>query len=169
VEIAQAAHTTAVVSAPGLGDAIQALKAGMLEIADIHVVSKSDRGDAERTFADLKHMLALGASHSTPGHWLAPVLGISAFTGAGVQDLVNALVQHRTLVASQTEAGRRRRRRIAEFRLRKTAETLMLERFDRAAAMLMAPFAERLHKREADPYTLAGELLAASRQQLSCT
>jgi LAO/AO transport system kinase len=169
VEIAQAAHTTVVVSAPGLGDAIQALKAGMLEIADIHVVSKSDRGDAERTLADLKHMLALGASHSTPGDWLAPVLGISAFTGAGVQDLVNALVQHRTLVASQTEAGRRRRRRIAEFRLRKTAETLMLERFDRAAAMLMAPFAERLHKREADPYTLAGELLAASRQQLSCT
>jgi len=169
VEIAQAAHTTVVVSAPGLGDAIQALKAGMLEIADIHVVSKSDRGDAERTLADLKHMLALGVPHSTPGHWLAPVLGISAFTGAGVQDLVNALVQHRALVASQTEAGCRRRRRIAEFRLRKTAETLMLERFDNAAATLVAPFAERLHKREADPYTLAGELLAASQQQPAST
>ena len=64
VEIARAAHTTVVVSAPGLGDEIQAIKAGILEIADIHVVSKCDRPDSNRTITDLKHMLALGAHAS---------------------------------------------------------------------------------------------------------
>src|SRR6476661_8458133 len=60
VEVARAAHTTVVVSAPGLGDDIQAIKAGILEIADIHAVSKSDKPDANRTIADLKMMLMLG-------------------------------------------------------------------------------------------------------------
>ena len=62
VEVARAAHTTVVVSAPGLGDDIQAIKAGILEIADIHVVSKCDRPDADRRVADLKSMLALGSA-----------------------------------------------------------------------------------------------------------
>ncbi len=60
VDVARAAHTTVVVSPPGLGDDIQAIKAGILEIADIHVVSKCDRPDANRMIADLKNMLALG-------------------------------------------------------------------------------------------------------------
>ena len=61
IEVVQAAHTTVVVSAPGLGDDIQAIKAGVLEIADLHVVSKCDRSDAERTITELKHMLMMGA------------------------------------------------------------------------------------------------------------
>jgi LAO/AO transport system kinase len=65
VDVARAAHTTVVVSAPGLGDDIQAIKAGILEIADIHVVSKCDRPDASRTIADLKNMLALGLKPGT--------------------------------------------------------------------------------------------------------
>ncbi|MCE8421805.1 methylmalonyl Co-A mutase-associated GTPase MeaB, partial [Rhodovulum sulfidophilum] len=60
VEIAKASHTTVVVSAPGLGDEIQAIKAGILEIADLHVVSKCDRSDANRTLTDLKTMLKDG-------------------------------------------------------------------------------------------------------------
>src|SRR5581483_5956762 len=62
VEVARAAHTTVVVSAPGLGDDIQAIKAGILEIADVHVVSKCDRPDANKTIAELKAMLTLGLS-----------------------------------------------------------------------------------------------------------
>ncbi|MGC1817872.1 MAG: methylmalonyl Co-A mutase-associated GTPase MeaB, partial [Casimicrobiaceae bacterium] len=65
VDVARAAHTTVVVSAPGLGDDIQAIKAGILEIADIHVVSKCDKPDANRTIADLKNMLALGLKPGT--------------------------------------------------------------------------------------------------------
>jgi LAO/AO transport system kinase len=69
VDVARAAHTTVVVSAPGLGDDIQAIKAGILEIADIHVVSKCDKPDAHRTIADLKTMLALGSTHLDREQW----------------------------------------------------------------------------------------------------
>jgi LAO/AO transport system kinase len=69
VDVARAAHTTVVVSAPGLGDDIQAIKAGILEIADVHVVSKCDRADANRTIVDLKTMLALGMTHLDTGKW----------------------------------------------------------------------------------------------------
>src|SRR5262245_38056859 len=73
VDVARAAHTTVVVSSPGLGDDIQAIKAGILEIADIHVVGKSDRPDADKTAADLKAMLALGAPTQRSGSWRPPV------------------------------------------------------------------------------------------------
>ena len=82
VEIVRASHTTVVVSAPGLGDEIQAIKAGILEIADIHVVSKCDRSDANRTLVDLKQMLMLGMGKEKP-EWTIPVVGTSALNGAG--------------------------------------------------------------------------------------
>jgi LAO/AO transport system kinase len=75
VDVARAAHTTVVVSAPGLGDDIQAIKAGILEIADIHVVSKCDRPDASRTIADLKTMLALGVTQMDTEKWAAEAPG----------------------------------------------------------------------------------------------
>ncbi len=75
VDVARAAHTTVVVSAPGLGDDIQAIKAGILEIADIHVVSKCDRPDANRTIADLKNMLALGLKSGTDHVFTAALAG----------------------------------------------------------------------------------------------
>ncbi len=88
VEVARAAHTTVVVSAPGLGDDIQAIKAGILEIADIHVVSKSDRPGAERTLGDLKSMLAMGPSSARSGDWQVPVLASCALSGDGVVGLL---------------------------------------------------------------------------------
>src|SRR5690606_9172288 len=69
VDVVRAAHTTVVVSAPGLGDDIQAIKAGILEIADIHVVSKCDRPDANRTVTELKSMLGLGLKLEQGGGW----------------------------------------------------------------------------------------------------
>ena len=161
VEIARASHTTVVVSAPGLGDEIQAIKAGMLEIADIHVVSKCDRSDANRTLVDLKQMLTLGAAMSEKPEWQTPVVGVSAYTGEGLDDLVTAIERHRT-VAFDTETGRRRRLAIANFRLQKTAETLLLERFAEASRKLRPALAERLGSRTADPYSLANELVAGT-------
>jgi LAO/AO transport system kinase len=160
VEIAKASHTIVVVSAPGLGDEIQAIKAGLLEIADIHVVSKYDRSDASRTLVDIKQMLTLGAATAATQEWQAPVLGISSHTGEGLDALVSAINLHRS-VTFETENGRRRRLSIARFRLQKTAENLLLERFFTAANALAPTFAERLRQREADPYSLANELLAA--------
>lgn len=159
VEIARASDTTVVVSAPGLGDEIQAIKAGVLEIADIHVVSKCDRSDAQRTLTDLKNMLALGAA--ARADWRVPVVGTSSVSGEGLDALVAAIEAHRA--ASRDSAlGRARRQRIAEFRLHKTAQTLLLEAFERAAASLQSDFAQRLACREGDPYSLARELVATS-------
>jgi LAO/AO transport system kinase len=161
VEIAKAADTTVVVSAPGLGDEIQAIKAGMLEIADVHVVSKCDRSDAHRTLTDLKQMLTLGVKGGKKAEWRVPVVGVSSYDGTGFDDLMKALEQHRA-VALHSEMGRQRRVAIAGFRLTKTAENLLMERFARVCAPLTLDFAQRLHRHEGDPYSLAGELVAAS-------
>ena len=83
VEIAHASHTTIVVSAPGLGDEVQAIKAGILEIADIHVVSKCDRSDSNRTLADLKMMLK--DQQGRVDGWRPPVVGVSSFAGQRVR------------------------------------------------------------------------------------
>lgn len=161
VEIARASDTTVVVSAPGLGDEIQAIKAGMLEIADIHLVSKSDRSDANRTLTDLKQMMTLGAMTMEKPEWQVPIIGISSYTGTGFDDLLDALARHRT-VALTSETGRKRRVAIAGFRLEKTAENLLMERFARASATLTPSLAERLQRHEGDPYSLARELVAAT-------
>jgi LAO/AO transport system kinase len=161
VEIARASDTTVVVSAPGLGDEIQAIKAGMLEIADIHLVSKSDRSDANRTMTDLKGMMTMGAMTATKPEWTVPLIGISSYTGSGFDELIEALARHRD-VALNSETGRKRRVRIAGFRLEKTAENLLMERFARMSAALTPAFAERLQRHEGDPYSLASELVAAS-------
>ena len=158
VEIVRASHTTIVVSAPGLGDEIQAIKAGILEIADIHVVSKCDRSDSNRTIVDLKQMLMLGMRDAPASMWATPVIGTSALSGQGLDELVEALGKHR-IVAFDTEIGRARQLAIASFRLRKTAENLLLERFADKFAHAGAPLAARLLDRNADPYSLAHELL----------
>jgi len=156
-----ASHTTVVVSAPGLGDEVQAIKAGILEIADIHVVSKCDRSDANRTLTDLKQMLMLGMVSADKSAWHPPVIGTSSLSGAGLDELVAAIEKHRH-VAFETEAGRQRRLSIANFRLRKTTETLLLERYGDAIAKAATPLAAKLATREADPYSLANELLDSS-------
>lgn len=160
VEIARASHTTVVVSAPGLGDDIQAIKAGMLEIADIHVVSKCDRSDANRTLTDLKHMMALGAATRPADRWRVPVLGVSSLESTGFDELITALESHRNHIFGTTE-GSERCHSIAQFRLRKTAENLLLERFAAQTQPLIPDYSDALRDRQVDPYTAAEALLVA--------
>lgn len=158
VEIVKASHTTVVVTPPGLGDEVQAIKAGVLEIADIHVVSKCDRSDANRAIVDLKHMLMLGMGKEPPA-WSVPVIGTSAVSGEGFDALADAIVQHRAF-AVDSEAGRERRLAIAQFRLRKTAETMLLQRFAADFETGDGALAAKLMRRDGDPYSLAAEFLA---------
>lgn len=158
VEVAHASDTTVVVSAPGLGDEIQAIKAGVLEIADIHVVSKCDRDDASRTLTDLKRMLALDAMLGPKRAWTIPVVGVSSYTGLGVDELIERMAAHRQVMTG-SDLGSERRRRVAEFRLQKTAETMLLERFGAGARAFSAPLADRLTDRASDPYATASELI----------
>lgn len=159
VEVAHASDTTVVVSAPGLGDEIQAIKAGVLEIADIHIVSKCDRDDALRTLTDLKRMLTLGTLTGPKRDWAIPVVGVSAYTGQGIDELLERIAAHKAMLGA-SGAGRERRRRVAEFRLHKTAETLLLERFASGAKKFAPVLAASLADRGTDPYAAARQLIA---------
>jgi LAO/AO transport system kinase len=128
VEIARASHTTVVVSAPGLGDEVQAIKAGMLEIADIHVVSKCDRSDANRTIMDITSMLTMGVKVGRSARMGNPGGRRQRDRDQGLDELMTALASHRK-VAFETDTGRQRQLDIARFRLHKTAENLLLEAF----------------------------------------
>ena len=164
VEIARASHSTVVVSAPGLGDDVQAIKAGILEIADIHVVSKCDRSDANRTITDLKTMLAMGISVAIKDNagkplWQVPVVGTSAETGEGIRELVATMDRHRDAHRS-TKLGPERLRRIAEYRTFKTAEDLLRSRFFASTSERVAAMVERISRRELDPFAASDELMS---------
>jgi LAO/AO transport system kinase len=158
VEIARAAHTIVVVSAPGLGDDIQAIKAGILEIADIHVVSKCDRSDANRTISDLKSMLTMGLALGGSGSWQTPVVPTSAAQGEGFEQLIECLDRHGQFMRN-SEAGLERIRRIAEFRMLKTAEDLLHQRFLDSRQSALATVSAQLSDRRISPYQAAERLL----------
>jgi len=158
VDIATAAHTVIVVSAPGLGDGVQAIKAGVLEIADVHVVSKADRPDAAKTVADLKAMQGLGLSGRGPSDWKVPVIPTSAETGENIDQLVAAIDAHgEHLHASGEVAGRQRK--IAEMRVLKMAQDIVRDRIEAGRDGHLGPLMERTAAREIDPQTAAHELL----------
>ena len=112
IAVMRLADSVLVVLAPGMGDGIQAAKAGILEIADILVVNKSDHAGATATVRDLKGMIALGRSGvAGPERWRVPVLSTVASTGKGVDDVLLALHSHREFSVAGEEGARRRRQR----------------------------------------------------------
>lgn len=114
VDIARLAHTTIVVDAPGLGDDVQAIKAGILEIADVLVVNKADLPGADQTVRLLRSTLdAFRPEHrAAPEGWDVPVLATIATRGDGIAELAEALEQHRRFLASSGESARRLRERV---------------------------------------------------------
>ena len=164
VEIARAAHTVVVVSAPGLGDDIQAIKAGILEIADIHVVSKCDRSDANRTVSDLKSMLAMGLALGSSKSWQTPVVPTSSAKGEGFEQLIEFVDRHGQLMRNSS-AGQERIRRIAEFRMLKTAEDLLHQRFLESREGTLATISAQLTDRRISPYQAAERLLTGFNLQ----
>ena len=159
VDIVQAAHTTVVVSAPGLGDDVQAMKAGLLEISDIHVVSKCDRADANKTVTDLKAMLSLGLRMNSTTGWQPPVVRTSAEAKEGIDELLAAIDRHREHLQQSGELAQRRRR-TAEMRMLKTAEDMLRARFIGRDDDIVVDLVERVITRALDPYTAALNLLA---------
>jgi LAO/AO transport system kinase len=111
VEIASLADTTIVLLAPGMGDAIQAAKAGILEIADIFVVNKADRDGANATYHDIQGMI--GLAERTPGQWRAPVVKAVATRSEGIDEIVAAIAKHRDWLHSHDQLQRRREQRAA--------------------------------------------------------
>ncbi len=158
VDIVSAAHSVVVVSAPGLGDEIQAIKAGVLEIADIHAVSKCDRDDALRTISDLEGMLALGRHSRRSRHWQPPVIATSAERGQGIVELVAAIDGHFEHLNDSGEIDVRKRR-IAEMRILKSAEDVVRARLHKQRDGKLADLLDKAMDRTLDPHTAALHLL----------
>jgi LAO/AO transport system kinase len=157
VDVISVAHTVLVVSVPGLGDDIQAIKAGLIEIADIHVVNKADRPGADMTVKQLRESLRLAHDHA--GKWDVPIKKVTAATGDGVADLIDDTAKHRQWMADNG-ALREVERRNAATRIRWAAEALIADRlktghrdFDAAVDALIA--------REEEPRQAAARLLTA--------
>ena len=155
VDIVKAAETIAVLLAPGFGDDIQAIKAGILEIGDVFVVNKADREGADRTAAELAMMLDL----SPAAAWRPPILRTVAPRNEGVAEVLAAFEAHAAHLASSGEAEPRRRRR-ARARLLAVLEERFLRRVEKDApdAGGLEQAVLSVAARREDPYTAAGRL-----------
>jgi len=159
VEVASLADTTVVLVAPGMGDAIQAAKAGILEIADVFVVNKADRDGADQAVHDLRHMLSLGERRQ-PGDWRPPVVKTVASRAAGLDELVTALDKHASwLDSTGAGEGRRTARASAEVEAI-TVATLRGRMGNIHGAAALPALAARVVKGQLDPYAAAEELLS---------
>jgi LAO/AO transport system kinase len=157
VDIAATADTTLVVVAPGLGDSIQAAKAGILEIADVFTVNKSDRPGAQEVIRDLRTMLAM-ARYDT-GDWKPPIVAASAATGDGITDLTAAIARHQDWLEQSGELGTRRR-----VRAREEIAAIAVTELRRRLGGLpgedkLDELAGRVTAGELDPYAAADQLI----------
>jgi len=156
VDIARTAHTTVVVEAPGLGDEVQALKAGLLEIADLLVVNKADRPGAAQTARALEAMLDLGRSDNG---WRPPVLQTVALDGTGVDAALEAIAAHRAYLQESGQWARRERERARADLLRVLERELLHRLRARAGEDVLEHWVERVAARQVDVYTAAAALL----------
>ncbi len=158
VDIARSALSVLVVSAPGLGDDIQAIKAGVLEIADIHVVSKCDRKDSDKTVSDLKGMMGMGLTGRNRHGWTVPVMATSAETGQGIDELIAKIDEHLDHLNASGEWDVRQHD-IAEMRLVKAAEDIARQRISTADDATREAALGQVTERHMDPYGAALSLI----------
>ncbi|MBA3277219.1 MAG: methylmalonyl Co-A mutase-associated GTPase MeaB [Geodermatophilaceae bacterium] len=159
VEIAQLADTTMVLLAPGMGDGIQAAKAGILEVADLYVVNKADRDGATQTVRDLRYMLSLGGRHSVAGAWRPPIVATVASRGEGIEEVVAALDKHRRWLDDSGERARRQQERAAA-EIEAIAVAALRERMgDVHGLAALGTLAARVVHGEIDPYAAADGLI----------
>ncbi|MCZ4516155.1 methylmalonyl Co-A mutase-associated GTPase MeaB [Streptomyces sp. ActVer] len=158
VEIASQADTSVVLLAPGMGDGIQAAKAGILEIGDVYVVNKADRDGADATARELNHMLGLGESRG-PGDWRPPIVKTVAAREEGIDEVVEALEKHRAWMEERGVLAERRLAR-ASREVETIAVTALRERIaDLHGDRRLSALAERIVAGDLDPYRAADSLV----------
>jgi len=187
LDVARTAHSTLVLAVPGLGDEVQAIKAGILECADVFAVNKADREGADASVRDLELMISLGnesilalsnrAGHSVHGveggfvqgaaalasaRWTPPIVKCVATRGEGVADLVAALDRHRAWLDG-TDAGALRKREGLAEELRETLRQSLVEGIERDLGTRIAQAVGAVEARLIDPYQATDDLVAAFR------
>ena len=159
VEVAALADTTLVLLAPGMGDGIQAAKAGILEVGDVFVVNKADRDGADQVVRDLRGAIRL--AERSPGDWREPIVKTVASRGEGLDEVVAAVDKHRVWMQRGGELDRRRRRRVRD-EIEAIAVTALRGRFgDLHGDARLDTLAEKVLAGQIDPYAAADEILAA--------
>ncbi len=158
VEIVGLADTTIVLLAPGMGDGIQAAKAGILEIGDLFVVNKADREGADATVRDIRHMISLG-DRKEPGLWRPPVVKTIAANGTGIDEVMEGIDKHVGWMGDNGELRRRRQRRAAD-----EIEAIVLAQLRERMGDLRGThgiegLAGRVVDGDTDPYTAADAVL----------
>jgi LAO/AO transport system kinase len=157
LEIAGTADTTVVVIPPGLGDGVQAIKAGIMEIADIFVVNKADHPQAGKTIADIRDLLRMEPG---PRPWTPPIVKTVAVRNEGLEDLWIRIQQHRQFLERSGELEVRRKRRlereILEIADRRLREQVLEPRTETAEFQTLL---ERVVQRETDPYAVADRIV----------
>lgn len=163
VEVAALADTTLVLLAPGMGDGVQAAKAGILEVADIFVVNKADREGADQTVRDLKHIISLGRQGCAGPGWRPPIVRTVATKAEGLDELVGAISEHRKWMRGHGELDARRQRR-AEAEVEAIAMAQLHGKLgDVLRGNALPGLAKRVVVGELDVYRAADELIAELR------
>jgi len=157
VDIMRTAHTTLVVAVPGLGDEIQAIKAGIMEIGDLFVVNKADREGADRTVLEIEMMLEHGESDDG---WHPRIFKTVASRGEGVEALTQGVLEHREFLFEEDGHGRKRRERTRWIFRGLLEERLAARAMDRISRQGgLDPLVERIASRETDPYSAVEDVL----------
>jgi LAO/AO transport system kinase len=183
VEIASAAQTTIVVEAPGLGDDVQAIKAGILEIADILVVNKADNPGVESTVRALRAMLDLGHRAERVMHhgklmgvaavpsigedsaWQTPIVQTIATNGTGVAELLAKIAEHRAYLQTSGAQQLRERASLSAEIAERLRDLLLARLIEQVGAAHLQATIERVVARQLDPSSAAAQLLAESLQE----
>jgi LAO/AO transport system kinase len=165
VEVASLADTTLVLLAPGMGDGIQAAKAGILEVADIFVVNKADREGADQVVRDLRYMQSLGTQAPSQarveGRWIAPIVKTVAAKGEGADEVVDRIEQHGVWMAEHGVLEQRRRKRAADEVEAIALTTLRARMGDLRGGDALERLAAQVVVGELDPYSAADALVDA--------
>ncbi|SMC27134.1 LAO/AO transport system kinase [Desulfacinum hydrothermale DSM 13146] len=163
VDVANCAHTTVLVTIPGMGDEIQAIKAGIMEIGNIFVVNKADREGSRKTIRELRNLIELGLRRRDDEGWEPPIIETEALKGRGIPELMEAIEKHRRYLTANDQGqwdaveAKRARMQLLDT-LREEALGELLRRLEQRGQSLE----ELVHKvtaKETDPYSVVQDLL----------
>ena len=158
IDIVRLAEVTVVILVPGMGDDVQTIKAGIMEIADVFAINKSDREGAERVEREIRAMQSLSGRHDA---WVPPIVKTVANDGTGVSELAAAIAQYQEFL-SRSDVGRQKRLQNWRERLLEMLRDTLLERVMKEQDGRLAQYAEEVAEHKRDPYSLVEEIVGRS-------